>query len=871
MSYLSPIALRISSAIAVFALAFSSGSIVDLPLQAQGPSAVVATADSVAARDSARNPMPARLSASYGKLPISFELNQGQTDASVQFLARGAGYSLFLTPGEAVLSLHAPTAYASKPGALAIPRPPQSSSANMASATPPSTVRLRLIGANTAAQAKGVDPLPGKSNYFVGNDPSKWHTNVPTYAKVRYTDVYPGIDLLYYGNQEGKLEHDFVLAPGADPNAIEIGLRDSDRAVADQNGDLTLHTGNGDLTLCSPTVYQDIGGQRKTIAATYLLANNQIKFQLGSYDRSVPLVIDPVLKYSAVFGGSDEDALGAIAVDSSGNVYFAGMTVSSNFPLVHPFQTSETNGSAFVSKINASGTALLYSTYLGGTSSAGGGIAVDTSGRAYVTGWTSGGLPLKNAYQSTFGGVSDAFVAVLNPAGDSLAYSTYLGGTGHDYASALALDASNNAYITGYSDGGFPTLHTVQPKANSGIFMAKFNSAGVLQYSSVFGKDSFPTAIAVDASGSSYITGYHPAAGDASVPVTANAFQKTCAVGTFCAFITKLSPSGDSFAYSTYLFANGPSGGGAYGIAVDSSGNAYVAGATGPGFPALKSGFQSTYGGGAFDGFVAKLNPSGSGLIWSTYLGGKSWDEVTGIALDQYRQVYVTGYTCSSNFPLKSTLENYVGTAALPCQLFVTTLSGSLGSIVYYSTYFGTAGTGTFGYIAVDKTLNVYLATYLHGFPPSHGALSTGTTTNPGGDFDVYISKLVIMDDLALGISGPSSSVVHGGNFTYTIAVTSKGPDVGYNLRVDDSLPAGTTFVAYNAGGGTCTAPSVGGTGTLHCTLPKLEKGHTYTVTLTVKVNAATGSTLSNTATTSSGMQDFVPSNNKGTLTTKVL
>jgi uncharacterized repeat protein (TIGR01451 family) len=871
MPYFPPIALKVSFVIAVLALSSNVGSSVDALLQAQVTQAAVGTsAPSSSAISPGNSPDAARQSAAYGKLPISFELNQGQTDGSVQFLARGAGYTLFLTPGEAVLALHARPTNANRDGDTALSHARQSPAAKLASSTPPSTVRLLLLGANAAALAMGVDPLPGKSNYLVGSDPKKWHIDVPTYAKVRYTGLYPGIDLLYYGNQEGRLEHDFVLAPGADPNSIAISLGDSGGAVSDEDGGLTLHTKNGDLTLRSPVAYQTIGGQRTTIPATYLLANNQIKFQLGSFDRRAPLVIDPVIQYSAVFGGSDEDAVSAIAIDSSGSAYFTGTSYSSDFPLVHPLQSSATPTSAFVSKINAAGTALLYSTYLGGTSSTGGGIAVDNAGRAYITGSTSAGLLLKNAYQPAFGGVSDAFVAVLNPAGDSLAYSTYLGGTGNDFALSLALDASQNAYITGYSYGGFPTLHNILPKATSGIFVAKFNSAGVLQYSSVFGNQSFPTAIAVDSSGSSYITGYHSAVNGASVPVTANAFKKTCATGTFCAFISKLSPTGSSFAYSTYLYANGASGGGGSGIAVDSSGNAYVVGATGPGFPAMKTGFQSTYGGGPFDGFVAKLNPSGSGLIWSTYLGGKDWDEITGIALDQYRQVYVTGYTCSSNFPLKSTLEPYAGTAATPCQLFVTTLSGSLGSIAYYSTYFGTATNGGFGYIAVDKALNVYLATYIGGFGPTQGAISTGTTSNPGGDLDVYISKLVIMDDLALGLSASSGSVVHGGNLTYTIAVTSKGPDFGSNIRIDDPLPAGTSFVGYNAGGGACTAPAVGGTGILHCTLPKLEKGATYTVTLTVKVNAGAGSNLSNTAATVSSTQDFVASNNKGTFNIKV-
>jgi uncharacterized repeat protein (TIGR01451 family) len=884
MWHLPHVSLRLASAVAVLVLvpAWKSGSILNSPMQAQGPAAVAA-ANTPNPLGSRSDPAAAaRLSSSYGKLPISFEVNQGQTDGSVQFLARGAGYTLFLTPGEAVLSLHAPHTNTAKPGSLTAPSTLRPTPAQPRATLPPSTVRLQLIGANTAAKAEGIDPLPGKSNYFFGNDPAKWHTDVPTYAKVRYSSVYPSIDLLYYGNQEGRLEHDFILAPGADPNSIAISLRDSDGVVPDQNGGLILHTRTGNVTLRSPTVYQDIDGQRKTISATYLLANNQIKFQLGNYDRNASLVIDPVIQYSAVFGGSGEDTASAIAVDGSGNAYVAGYTESPDFPVVRPYQGTYTGTtyecySAFVSKINAVGTALLYSTFLGGSCTTVLGIAVDIAGRAYVTGFTWGGLPVKNAYQPTPGGNGDAFLTVFGPEGNTLIYSTYLGGKGNEFGSgdggtAIALDASGNAYITGFSALGFPTLHSVQPQGP--VFVAKFNAAGVLQYSSVLGSDDFmfegSNAIAVDAPGSAYIIG---SAGP-GLPVTKNAFQSTCPrsyrldVG-MCAFVTKLTPSGDSLAYSTYLgsgvFCEGCTDSEGSAIAVDSSGNAYVAGEERlAGFPVTNNAFQKTYGGNG-DGFIAKLNASGTGLLASTYLGGKGRDYITSLALDQYRQVYLSGVTCSSDFPLKAPMHTYSST---PCHGFVTTLSASLSSIVYYSTHFGSFGPAA---LAVDKALNVYVTGSTTGdIKPTSGALSTGTVRNPGGGEDIFVSKLVIMDDLALGLSASSGSVVHGGNLTYTIAVTSKGPDFGYNVRIDDPLPSGTTFVSYNPGGGTCTTPPVGATGTLHCVLNQLEKGDTYSVKLTVKVNAVAGTTLSNTATTVSNMQDFVQSNNKGTLTTKV-
>ncbi len=781
-----------------------------------------------------------RMSALYGKLPISFEVNQGQTDGSVQFLARGAGYTLFLTPGEAVLSLHAVDKGGAK-GAVRAHAPAADKSALM------STVGLKLIGSNTKAEVAGVDPLPGKSNYFVGNDPAKWHTDVPTYAKVRYSNVYPGVDLVYYGNQEGRLEHDFVVAPGADPNAIAIELNGSDVAVPDQEGGLTLHTKSADLTLHVPTVYQTIGGERKTIPAAYLLADNQIKIQLGSYDRNTTLVIDPVLQYSAVFGGTNATYTTAIAVDGAGNAYVTGQSDAVDFPLVHPFQTAATGASAFVSKLNASGTALIYSTYLGGVEaySNGNGIAVDSSGRAYVAGVCSGsGFPVKNAYQSEPGGGYNPFLTVFSPAGDSLVYSTLLGGPYNSYGLALALDAAQNAYVMGSYDNGFLATHNPHT-TGAGVFVAKFNNVGALQYSTTFGSSStIPNAIAIDGAGSPYVAGF--------------------TVNFASAFVTKLNPAGTQVVYSASLKSSTQISGET--IAVNSSGEAYIAGETGPGLPVTKNAFQKTFGGGGFDGYIAKLNSTGSAVVYATYLGGSGYDDINRLVLDQYRQVYVTGYTESPNFPLKASLQTNPNSAP---QRFVSTLTAPLDSIVYYSTYFGPGGDGRApAGIAVDKSLNVYLL--VTGFPDGSIPVTPGALNIPGPALNVYVSKFVIMDDLALGLSGTPSPVLHGGNLTYTIAVTSKGPDFGYNVRVADTLPAGTTFVSYGAGGGTCTAPLVGGTGTLNCTLPQLNKGATWNVTLTVNVNAASGTNLSNTAAAISNMQDFVPANNSGTLTTHV-
>lgn len=847
MSYTQSIVMRFSSAVAIAAFALATAA--SLTAQTTGAS----------------SPAPSRALASYGKLPISFEVNQGQTDKTVQFLARGGGYTLFLTPGEAVLSLNASAAAAKRPDA-SVPR----------SVLAPSTVRMQLIGANSKAMAAGVDPLPGKSNYFIGSNPAKWHTDVPTYAKVCYRDVYPGVDLVYYGNQEGRLEHDFVVAPGADPGAIAMNMRESDGEVSKQNGGLVLRAKAGNLTMENPVAYQEVNGVRKSVSAAYVLSgNNQIRFEIGSYDKSEPLVIDPVIVYSSVFGGSEEDGPSSIAVDSSGNAYIVGSTYSTDFPVAHPYQSSWTSVSpnsstaAFISKLNPSGTAFVYSTYLGGPFSGASQIKVDSAGRAYIVGSTGGGFPVKNAHQSSFGGgANDVFMTVLSPTGNSLVYSTYLGGSQDDLATGLALDSSNNAYITGFTFGSFPTTHSIDYKNGYGLFIAKFNSAGTLEYSTTYSNDlGESTAIAVDSTGAVYLTGYSNT--QTGIPTTKGAFQTTCDYSQ-CGFVTKFSSSGASVLYATYLDFDT---GGGFGIAVDSSAEAYVVGAAGKGLVVRSSGLQRTFGGGNSDAFVLKLNSSGSDLVWSTYLGGTGDDAAYGLALDSHRNAYVAGWSCSPNFPQKNSIQNFVGTSSHPCQFFVTTLNGSLSSIPYYSTYFGLAtGSNVAISIAVDSQLNAYITGFdaNANIPTTPGALKAGSPGNPGGGDDIFAAKLVIEDDLTLALSASPSPVGHGGTLTYTIAVTSKGPDFATNLRVTDVLPAGTTFVSDNAGGGSCTGPAVGQTGTLQCTLGQLNKGDTYTVKLTVHVNAAAGSTIQDTASTVSNTQDFVKSNNTGTVTTKV-
>ena len=389
---------------------------------------VMRTSESVAPEQ----PGKATLVEAYGKLPLSFEANRGQTDGRVKFLSRGNGYTLFLTPAEAVLTL-------SKSGSRATEGSPEATRRVKPDGLNSAVLRMQLAGANPDPEIVGLGKLPGKSNYFVGNDPSKWRTSIPNYTRVKYEDVYPGVDLVFYGNQR-QLEYDLVVAPGADTRAIRLDFQGMEKLEIDAQGNLILHMANGDeITQHKPYIYQEINGGKQAVPGQYVLnGKRQVGFQVAAYDTSKPLVIDPVLSYSTYLGGSDLDSGSDIAVDADGNAYVTGLTFSFEFPTLNPFQPSKSiNRDAFVAKLDPAGT-LVYSTYLGGTGEElGAGIAVDDTGSAYVTGTTvSTDFPTTLGAFDTDCGTdgdcdpdpirhNDIFVVKLDPTGSALVYSTY--------------------------------------------------------------------------------------------------------------------------------------------------------------------------------------------------------------------------------------------------------------------------------------------------------------------------------------------------------------------------------------------------------------------------------------------------------------
>src|SRR5437867_952450 len=719
--------------------------------------------------DNALPAAKAQVQEAYGKLPLYFEANRGQTDSLVKFLSRGPRSTLFLTPTEAVLALRS---VARPSRAASIVKEAPAAKTQPKQETQLTVLRMRFVGANSKTRVEGQEELPGKANYFIGNDPKKWRANVPTFAKVQYRDLYPGIDLIYYGNQR-QLEYDFVVAPGADPNLIKLTFQRAKEITLADSGDLIITTEIGDVRLQKPLVYQlRKDGHKELIAGNYVIRPTltmssfsqsegtrhalpvTVAFQIAAYDISRALIIDPVLFYSTYLGGSGDDVGNGIAVDDSGNAYVTGFTSSTNFPTTSgTFQPAFGGGccDGFVTKLNPTGSGLVYSTYLGGSAyDEGGRIAVDAAGNVYVAGRTaSTNFPTTpGAFQAGLSGGFDAFVTKLNPTGSVLIYSTYLGGSAYDDAfGGIAVDAAGNAYASGNTDSiNFPTtLGAFQTTygGNRDAFVTKLNPLGTgLVYSTFLGgsgvEETFCPCIVVDAAGNAYV------AGDTSstdFPTTLGAFQTTYG-GNNDAFVTKLNPLGTGLVYSTYLGGSGSEFG--FGSAVDAAGNAYVTGSTeSTNFPTTPGAFQPAFGGGSRDAFVTKVNSLGTALVYSTYLGGSGDDEGGGIAVDTLPNpnAYVAGDTGSTDFPTTpNAFQTAYGGGFIDA--FVTKLNPT-GSALVYSTYLGGNGGETASAIALDTLTNpnayVFGTTTSTDFPTTPGAFQPAFG---GGSTDAFVAKI---------------------------------------------------------------------------------------------------------------------------------
>jgi hypothetical protein len=753
---------------------------------ALGLGARIAMAQPNAPEHAASATTRARVVANYGKLPISFEPNVGQVTGGsgardVKFLSRGNGYTLFLDPSESIVRLHREAAPAHKQkGVKQLAARQPKGGANSAS----EIVDMKLVGANATPKAIGFDGLPGKVNYIRGRDPKNWHTDIPTYAKVKLEQVYPGIDLVYYGNQQ-QLEYDFVVQPGADPRAIRMDVAglsagkagtQTAHAVApriDRNGDLVVAADNSELRFHKPVVYQPDGGSaRKPVDGEFKLDKGQVTFQVASYDRSRPLVIDPVLAYSTYINNTAVDETWAqIAVDSSGNAYVGSETDTTDIPTANPYQANHDSGGdsdATLFKLNPAGTALVYATYLGGTNEeASQAMAVDAAGEAIMAGYTcSSDFPVTaGAYQTTLtaSGVNFAcsiFLTKFSASGSSLIGSTYLGGSISDYPEAIALDSSGNVYISGLSDSpDFPvtpgvvqtTFAGAEPDGPGEGFVAKLNpTLTSLTYATYLGGNSQPSldGIAVDAAGDAYVAGYATAPG---FPTTPGAFQTTApGSGAFDSVVAKLNPTATALLYSTYVSAGND---GALGVAIDKRGAAYLTGeAAESNFPVTRGAFQTVYGGaGAFDfgdGYVAKLNPKGSALVYATYLGGSGDDETDSIVVDSTGGAWVTGVTDSSNFPvtpnaIQSTFAGPPIGANFAADAFVVRLNPK-GSALTFSTYLGGSGDDEADGIALAPGFGVYVSgtTTSTDYPTTVGAFNSTCAGDDCGAYQVFVSRI---------------------------------------------------------------------------------------------------------------------------------
>lgn len=697
----------------------------------------------------------------HRKLPLTFEPRGTETGGGRQFLTHVSGHTLVFGSSGAV------------PG------------------------MLRFVGARPNLQPQADGPPAGSANYLRGARPEDWRLDVPLFRSIKYANLYPGIDLIYYGN-ENRLEYDLVVAPGASCRSIRLAF--SARTIEiDRHGDLRFQTGSTWITHGRPIIYQRIGKARRQISGHYVLKRgNEVGFEIGAYDPRGPLVIDPTLAYASYLGGSGDDYGRAVAVDSSGCAYVVGETGSANFPTLGPEQASMAGDTdVFVTKWNAAGTGIVYSTYIGGGNrDVALGVAVDGAGDAYITGFTySRDFPTTSGtLRGSFVGDSKAFVLKLNPGGNGLLYSTFLGGSGDDYGAGIAVDAAGEAHIAGYTASvDFPTTTGAYQQYYGGGsydgFLAKLNAAGsALVYATYLGGIANDTAagVALDPSGNIYVTGQTQSA---NFPIL-NPVQATSSESD--AFVVKISASGQ-VQYSTYLGGTGLNNGTA--IAADASGNAYVTGLTNAlDFPVTSNAHQGVNNG-SYDAFVATLNAYGSSVLNATYLGGSGSDVSYGIALDGSDNIYIAGSTNSIDFPtFEAAQPAYNGSG----DAFVAVFNNQLTSLVY-ATYFGGSGNDLAAGVAADSAGNAYITGWT-----SSGGLSLGLPVIPGafqpigmGGIDAFSAKFAVsVGSIACTTSAPQVLTVQAGSASQLVGdlvLSCTGGTLGAQVAANIQVALNTT------------------------------------------------------------------------------
>jgi hypothetical protein len=698
------------------------------------------------------------------KLPLTFEPNQGQSALQVRFLSHGEGYTAYLMSGGMVLGL----------------RPPAANPDNPKNAQEPGAeLEFNLVGAANNPTAIGEDQQPGRVNYFLGNDPAKWLTNIPTYGSVRYKNIYPGIDLRYYGNHR-QLEFDFVVQPGSDPSAIQVELKGASHIELSSDGTLTLRLGNEQMQFQCPRIYQEVDHQRVAVNGGYILTDaTHLAFQVASFDASQPLIIDPVLVYSTYLGGNGISQATGIAVDNTGSTYVVGYTNSSNFPLTTLGSLSKNAYHVFVAKIDPAGANLIYADYIGGNGEDyGAGLVLDSADEVYLTGSTSSSnYPAVNAFQPQQPGPYTGLLTKVSADGASLLYSTYLGGNTFDLPMGIAIDSTGEVHVAGYTmSQNFPVANayqgTVSPNQGGQYgyygFLTKFAADGQsLVYSTYVSGNlnvnqgcatpCYPlpfntiNSVTVDANGNAYVVG---TTNTYNFPVSAGSYQSSnnAPQDANVGFVTKFSSAG-ALAYSTYFYGSSGDPIQISAIAVDASGSAYFTGsAQSDGtFPLTSTGIcdPATYGFACSYAFASKFDASASTLLYSTFLGPNNYASPIAIALDAADDAYILSSTSGPLFQTANAIEPYSGNS----DLLVVEIDAA-ASTQLFSTYLGGSGNDFAGGMVLDASGNIYLTgnTNSTDLPITAGALQP----QPGGSIDAFIAKISPANAPAVALS-PSS------------------------------------------------------------------------------------------------------------------
>lgn len=747
---------------------------------------------------------------SYGDLPLAFHQPPGEDLAEGSFITNGQGYQLTVDPQGSVLNL----------------------SREVGGRVQEAALRMTIVGADPDAPVAGQDQLPGRVNYLVGSDSSRWATDLSTFGAVVYDDVYPGIDAVYRGDG-GELEYDFVVAPGQDPADVSLRFEGATSQRLDEHGDLIFELATGEVRHQAPVAYQDVDGTRRDVPAEFVLDGNEVRFRLGAYDPGRALVIDPLVDYATFLGGAGSDVPEDIAVDSAGSAYITGSTRSANFPVSTGALQTGLLGStnSFVTKLAPDGGSVAYSTYVVGATRA---IAVDNAGYAYITGIASSNVAYPTtpgAFQTTGSGL---FASKLSLDGSTFEYSTFAGvvSTGGRPIS-IGIGPDGSAYLAGTTSGAIPvTKGAFQPVYGGGedAYVVKVNPSGTaLGYATYLGGASFElaNAIAVGDDGSAYIVGRS----SGGFPTTPGAFKEG---NGFDAFVSKLDSSGSVLEYST-LLGGDVDRDEALAVAVDDDGHAFVAGSTNSAidFPTTEGAFLSLPGGSGGKGFVTKMDVLGSALEFSTFVGTRVRD----VALDEHGQAYLVGAAgrdlaiTEGAFPLMASNDDFAGK-----------LSATGDDLVFASFLPGVSCLSC--KVAVDAMGDLYISARSERaqfVPITPGAFQP--TPDRRGSIDGVVMKLSTGGVLSLAMSDTPDPVLVGQPLTYTLTVDNINPSVApvdaTNVVVRNTLPTEVSFDSATASQGSCVPPD--GAGTMTCMLGDLPAGSSATIELTVVPGAGIG------------------------------